>query len=158
MINIKKQKSPWEVVNMDWVTALPPIGDRSYSSCLVIVGRYRKNPILLPFHKDDTAMDQALLLWNRVISHTGLFKNIISDRDFQFTSALFTNLHRFSGTKLSFYTAYHLQIDGLGDRMTQPLEDMIRSFCAYGLEFKDSDCFTHYWCTIISELELEYKT
>ncbi|MBW0541188.1 hypothetical protein O181_080903 [Austropuccinia psidii MF-1] len=35
---------------------------------------------------------------------------------------------------------------------------MIRRFCAYGLEFKDSDGFTHYWCTLIPELELAYKT
>ncbi|MBW0588977.1 hypothetical protein O181_128692 [Austropuccinia psidii MF-1] len=37
MIHIKEQKSPWEVVHMDWVTALPPSGDRSYNACLVIV-------------------------------------------------------------------------------------------------------------------------
>ncbi|MBW0513718.1 hypothetical protein O181_053433 [Austropuccinia psidii MF-1] len=35
---------------------------------------------------------------------------------------------------------------------------MIRIFCAYGLEFKDSDGFTHYWCTLIRALELAYKT
>ncbi|MBW0593473.1 hypothetical protein O181_133188 [Austropuccinia psidii MF-1] len=35
---------------------------------------------------------------------------------------------------------------------------MIRLFCAYGLEFKDSDGFTHDWCTLIPALELEYKT
>ncbi|MBW0508759.1 hypothetical protein O181_048474 [Austropuccinia psidii MF-1] len=35
---------------------------------------------------------------------------------------------------------------------------MIRRFCAYGLEFKDSDGFTHDWCTLIPELELAYKT
>ncbi|MBW0500302.1 hypothetical protein O181_040017 [Austropuccinia psidii MF-1] len=34
---------------------------------------------------------------------------------------------------------------------------MIKRFCAYGLEFKDSDGFTHYWCTLIPALELEYK-
>ncbi|MBW0585418.1 hypothetical protein O181_125133 [Austropuccinia psidii MF-1] len=33
--------------------------------------------------------------------------------------------------------------------MIQTLEDMIRRFCAYGLELKDSDGFTHYWCTLI---------
>ncbi|MBW0565490.1 hypothetical protein O181_105205 [Austropuccinia psidii MF-1] len=103
-------------------------------------------------------MDTALLLWSRVISHTGLFKNIISDRDPKFTSALWTNLHRFFGTKLSFSTAYHPQKDGLAERMIQTLEDMIRRFCAYGLEFKDSDGFTHDWCTLIPELELAYKT
>ncbi|MBW0567410.1 hypothetical protein O181_107125 [Austropuccinia psidii MF-1] len=65
MIHIQKPKSPWEVVQMDWVTALPPSGDRSYNACLVIVYRYRKTPIFLPCHKDDTAMDTALLLWSR---------------------------------------------------------------------------------------------
>ncbi|MBW0493477.1 hypothetical protein O181_033192 [Austropuccinia psidii MF-1] len=35
---------------------------------------------------------------------------------------------------------------------------MIRRFCGYGLEFKDSDGFTHDWCTLIPTLELPYKT
>ncbi|MBW0514518.1 hypothetical protein O181_054233 [Austropuccinia psidii MF-1] len=97
-------------------------------------------------------------LWSRVISHTGLFKNIISERDPKITSAFRTNLHRFFGTKLSFFTAYHPQTDGLAERMIQTLEDMIRRFCAYGLELKDSDGFTHDWCTLIPALELAYKT
>ncbi|MBW0566750.1 hypothetical protein O181_106465 [Austropuccinia psidii MF-1] len=42
--------------------------------------------------------------------------------------------------------------------MIHNLEDMIRRFCAYGLGFKDSDGFTHDWCTSIPALELEYKT
>ncbi|MBW0582851.1 hypothetical protein O181_122566, partial [Austropuccinia psidii MF-1] len=125
---------------------------------IVIVDRYSETPIFLPCDKDDTAMDTALLLWSRVISHTALFKNIISDRDPKFTSALWTNLHRLFGTKLSFSTAYHPQTDGLAERMIQTLEDMIRRFCAYGLEFKDSDGFTHDWCTLIPALELAYKT
>ncbi|MBW0468221.1 hypothetical protein O181_007936 [Austropuccinia psidii MF-1] len=91
-IHIQEPKSPWEVVHMDWVTALPPSGDRSYNTCLVIMDRYSKTPIFLPCHKDETAMDTALLLWSRVISHTGLFQNIISDRDTKFSSSLWTNL------------------------------------------------------------------
>ncbi|MBW0526510.1 hypothetical protein O181_066225 [Austropuccinia psidii MF-1] len=42
--------------------------------------------------------------------------------------------------------------------MIQNLEDMIRRFCAYGLELKDADGFTHYWFTLIPDLELAYKT
>ncbi|MBW0559550.1 hypothetical protein O181_099265 [Austropuccinia psidii MF-1] len=34
---------------------------------------------------------------------------------------------------------------------------MIRIFCAYRLEAKYSDGFTHYWCTLIPALELAYK-
>ncbi|MBW0583753.1 hypothetical protein O181_123468 [Austropuccinia psidii MF-1] len=149
MIQIQEPKSPWEIVHMDWVTALPPGGDRSYNACLVLVDRYRKTPMFLPCHKDDTNMDTAIMIWNKVISHTGLFQNIISDRDPKFTSALWTNLHSLFGTKLSFSTAYHPQTDGLAERMIQTLEDMIRRFCAYGLEFKDSDGFTHDRCTLI---------
>ncbi|MBW0569314.1 hypothetical protein O181_109029 [Austropuccinia psidii MF-1] len=145
MIHIQEPKSPWEVVHMDWVTALPPSGEKGYNSCLFILDIYSKTPIFLPCHKDDTAMDMALLLWSRVISHTGFFKNIISDRDTKFTSALWAKLHRLFGTKLSFSAAYHPQTDGLAERMIQNLEDMIRRFCAYGLEFKDSDGFTHDW-------------
>ncbi|MBW0573750.1 hypothetical protein O181_113465 [Austropuccinia psidii MF-1] len=98
------------------------------------------------------------LLWNRFISHAGLFKKIIIDRDTKSISALWENIHKVFGTKLSFYTEYHPQTDGLAERMIQNLEDMIRRFCAYKLIFKESDCFTHYWCTLIPALELEYKT
>ncbi|MBW0478191.1 hypothetical protein O181_017906 [Austropuccinia psidii MF-1] len=137
MIHIQEPKSPCEVVHMDWVTAIPPSGDKSYNACLVILYRYSKTPIFLPFNKDETAIDTALLLWTRFISHTWLFKNIISERDPKFTSALWTNLHRLFGTKVSFSTAYHPQTDELAERMIKALDYMIRRFCAYGLEFKD---------------------
>ncbi|MBW0504242.1 hypothetical protein O181_043957 [Austropuccinia psidii MF-1] len=119
MFKIQEPKSPWEIVHMDWVTALPPGGDRSYNVCLELAD---------------------------------------SDRDPKCTSALWTNLHKLFGTKLSFSTAYHPQTDGLTERMIQTLEDMIRRFCAYGLELKESDGFTHDWCTLIPALELAYKT
>ncbi|MBW0584879.1 hypothetical protein O181_124594 [Austropuccinia psidii MF-1] len=90
---------------MDWVTGLPPGGDRSYNPCVVIVDRFSKAPIFLPCYKHDTAMDTALLIWNRVASWTGIFTNIISDRDSKFASALWTNLHQLFGTMLSFSTA-----------------------------------------------------
>ncbi|MBW0547875.1 hypothetical protein O181_087590 [Austropuccinia psidii MF-1] len=119
MIHIQEPNYPLEVFHMDWVTALPPSGEKSYNACLVI--------------------------------------NIISDRDPKFTSVLGTNLHRFLGTKLSFSTAYHPQTDGLAERMIQTLEEMIRRFCAYGLQFKDSDGFTHDWGNLIPALELAYE-
>ncbi|MBW0502899.1 hypothetical protein O181_042614 [Austropuccinia psidii MF-1] len=107
MIHIQEPNSPLEVVHIDWVPALSPCGYRSYNSCLVIVERYSKTPNSLPFHKDDTSMDTAPLLWNIVISHPGLSKNIISDKDHKLTSALWKTLYRFFETKLSFSMAYH---------------------------------------------------
>ncbi|MBW0477705.1 hypothetical protein O181_017420 [Austropuccinia psidii MF-1] len=102
---------------MDWVTVLPQSSETSYNACLFIVDRYRKTPIFLPFHKSDTAIHTAILLWT-----------------------------------------HHPQADCLAERMIQTLEDMIRRFCAYGLEFKDSDGFTHDWRMLIPAVELVYKT
>ncbi|MBW0559556.1 hypothetical protein O181_099271 [Austropuccinia psidii MF-1] len=85
MIKIQEPIRPWEIVHMDWVTGLPPGGERSYNSCLIIVDRFRRTSILLPCHKDDKAMDTALLIWNRVVSWTGIFTNLISDGDHKFT-------------------------------------------------------------------------
>ncbi|MBW0566394.1 hypothetical protein O181_106109 [Austropuccinia psidii MF-1] len=110
--------------------------------------------MLLPCHKDDT----SITIWNKIISHTELFQNIISDRDPKFTSALWTNLNNVFGTNLSFSTAYHPQTDVLAKRMIRTLEEMIKLFYAYGLEFKDSYGLTHDWCTLIPALELAYKT
>ncbi|MBW0577614.1 hypothetical protein O181_117329 [Austropuccinia psidii MF-1] len=135
MIHIQEPSTPWEVAHMDWVTSLPPGGDKSYNACLVIVDRYSKTPIFLPCHKDDTSMDTTLFLFG-----TELYLILLL------------------GKKLLFSTAYHPQTDGLAERTIQTLEEMIRGFCAYGLEFKHSDGFTHDWCTLIPALELAYKT
>ncbi|MBW0527055.1 hypothetical protein O181_066770 [Austropuccinia psidii MF-1] len=42
--------------------------------------------------------------------------------------------------------------------MIQTTEDMVRRFCAYGLEFKECDRFTDNWCTLLPALQLAYKT
>ncbi|MBW0510722.1 hypothetical protein O181_050437 [Austropuccinia psidii MF-1] len=139
MIKIQEPSRSWEIIHMDCVTGLPPGGDRSYNAFVVIVDRLSKTLIFLPCHKDDTDMDSALLIWNRVISWTGIFTNIISDGDPKFTSALWTNLHQLVEKKFSFSGAYQPQTDGLAESMIQTLEDMVRRLCAYGLEF----CHNH---------------
>ncbi|MBW0514398.1 hypothetical protein O181_054113 [Austropuccinia psidii MF-1] len=108
IIHIQQPKSPWKFVHMDWVTELPPSGYKSYNACLVIVDRYSKTPIFLPWHKDDTAMDTAVLLCSRVISHTGLFKNIISDREPKSTSAFGSILTHCLG--LSYHSQQHITL------------------------------------------------
>ncbi|MBW0520536.1 hypothetical protein O181_060251 [Austropuccinia psidii MF-1] len=68
MSKIQEPSRPWKTVHMDWVTGLPPGADRSYYSFLVIVERFSKTPMFLPCHKDDIAMNTALLIWNRIVS------------------------------------------------------------------------------------------
>ncbi|MBW0593768.1 hypothetical protein O181_133483, partial [Austropuccinia psidii MF-1] len=75
--HIEEPKHPWETINMDWVTGLVPGGKESYNSCLIIVDRFKKSMRCLPCHKEDTAMDTALLFWNNIISTCGVPKIII---------------------------------------------------------------------------------
>ncbi|MBW0528386.1 hypothetical protein O181_068101 [Austropuccinia psidii MF-1] len=110
MMKIQEPGKPWEIVHMVWVTGLPPGGDRSHNACLLIVDRFSNTSIFLPCHKDDPAMDTALLIWNRVIS---LVTEIPSSP--QHYGQIFTNYLE----KNSFSTAYHPQADGLAERMIQ---------------------------------------
>ncbi|MBW0532002.1 hypothetical protein O181_071717 [Austropuccinia psidii MF-1] len=108
----------------------------------------------LPCHKEDTAMDTAMLFCNNIISTCGVPKIIISDRDPKFTSEFWTNLYDILGTKLKFSTVYHPQTDGLAERMIQTMENIPRRFCAYGMEYKDHEGYTHYWVTLLLAVQL----
>ncbi|MBW0567830.1 hypothetical protein O181_107545 [Austropuccinia psidii MF-1] len=121
---------------MDWVTGLVPGGKENYNACLIIVDRFSKSMRCQPFHKEDTAMNTALIFWNNIISTCGVPKIIISHRDPKFTSEFWTNLYDMLGTKLAFSKAYHAQTDGLYEMIIQTMEDILRRVCAYGMEYK----------------------
>ncbi|MBW0466247.1 hypothetical protein O181_005962 [Austropuccinia psidii MF-1] len=152
--DIEEPKHPRETIKMDWVTGLVPGGKENFNAFLVIFDRYSQCVRCLPCQKKDTAMDTTLLFWDNIISTCGLPKIIISNRDPKFTSEFWTNLYNILGTKLAFYTAYHPQTDGLAERMIQTMEDIIRRFCAYGMEYKDHEGYTHYWVTLLPEIQL----
>ncbi|MBW0485705.1 hypothetical protein O181_025420 [Austropuccinia psidii MF-1] len=143
---------------MDWVTGLSQGGKDNFNAFLIIVDRFSKSVRCLPCHKEDTAMDIALLFWNNIISTYGVPKIIISDRDLKFTLEFWTNLYEMLGTKLKFSTAYHPQMDGLAERMTQTMENILRKVCAYGMEYKDHEGYTHDWATLLPAVQLAYNT
>ncbi|MBW0471572.1 hypothetical protein O181_011287 [Austropuccinia psidii MF-1] len=105
--DIEEPKHPWETINMDWVTGLVPGGKENFNACLTIVDRFSKSMRCLPCHKEDPAMDTSLFFWNNIKYTCGLPKRIISDRDPNFTSELWTNLYDTLGSKLAFSTDYH---------------------------------------------------
>ncbi|MBW0550781.1 hypothetical protein O181_090496, partial [Austropuccinia psidii MF-1] len=82
----------------------------------------------------------------------------ISIRDPKLALEFWTNLYEMLGTKLAFSTAYHPQTDGLAERMIQALEDILRRFCAYGMEYKDHEGYTHDWVALLPEVQLAYNT
>ncbi|MBW0468408.1 hypothetical protein O181_008123 [Austropuccinia psidii MF-1] len=143
---------------MDWVTGLVPGGKENFNSCLIIVDTLSKSMRCLPCHKEDKAIDTALLFWNNSIYTCGVPKNIISERDPKFTSEFCTNLYEMLGTKLAVSTTYHPQTDGLSERMIQKMDDILRRFCAYGMEYKDHEGYTHDLVTLLPEVQLAYNT
>ncbi|MBW0464083.1 hypothetical protein O181_003798 [Austropuccinia psidii MF-1] len=111
---------------MEWLTGLVPGGKENFNGFLIIVDRFSKSVRCLPCHKEDTAINTSLLFWNNIISTCGVPK-------------IWTNLYDMHGTKLAFSAAYHPQTDGLAERMIQTMEDIIRRFCAYVMEYKDHE-------------------
>ncbi|MBW0472533.1 hypothetical protein O181_012248, partial [Austropuccinia psidii MF-1] len=79
------------------------------------------------------------------------------DRDPKFTSEFWTNLYDMLGTKLAFSTSYHPQTDGLAERMIQTWQDIFRRFCAYGMEYKDHEAYTHDLATLLPAVQLAYN-
>ncbi|MBW0589006.1 hypothetical protein O181_128721, partial [Austropuccinia psidii MF-1] len=54
--------------------------------------------------------------------------------------------------------SYHPQTDRLVERMIQKMEDILRRFCAYGMEYKDHEGYTHDWVTLLPAVQLAYNT
>ncbi|MBW0556150.1 hypothetical protein O181_095865 [Austropuccinia psidii MF-1] len=152
--HMEEPKHPLETINMDWLTGVVPRGKENFNAFLVIVDRYRESVRCLPCHKEDTAMDTAVLFGNNIIATCGVPKIIISDRDPKFTSEFLTNLCDILGIKISFHTAYHPQTDGLAERVIQTMEVIIRRLCAYVMEYKDHEGYTHDLVTLLPELQL----
>ncbi|MBW0558214.1 hypothetical protein O181_097929 [Austropuccinia psidii MF-1] len=72
--HMEEPKHPWETINMNWVTGIVPGEKENYNAFLIIVNRFSKSMRFLPCHKEDTAMDTALLFWNNIISTCGVPK------------------------------------------------------------------------------------
>ncbi|MBW0496760.1 hypothetical protein O181_036475 [Austropuccinia psidii MF-1] len=62
------------------------------------------------------------------------------------------------GTKPAFSTDYHPQTDGLGERMIQKMEDIIRRFSVYGMEYNKNQEYTHEWVTLLPAIQHAYNT
>jgi hypothetical protein len=60
---IEEPATRWEVINMDFVSALPVAGRDNYNAVLVIVDRFLKRARFLLCHKESLALDIALIFW-----------------------------------------------------------------------------------------------
>ena len=118
---------PWGSISMDLITALPETGN-GHTAILVFVDRLSKMSHFVATKTELTAVDYAALFRHHVIRLHGYVDDIISDRDPRFTSKLFTEFCRLTGTKQHMSSAYHPQSDGQTERVNRVLEDMLRHY------------------------------
>jgi transposase InsO family protein len=116
----------WQVLSLDFIEGLPKSG--KYNCILVVVDKFSKFAHFLALAHPFTALKVAQLFMDSIYRLHGLPEAIISDRDRIFTSALWQELFRLSGTTLRMSTSYHPQTDGQTERVNQCLETFLRCF------------------------------
>ena len=132
---------------MDFVSGLPRTRAGN-DTIWVIVDRLTKCAHFVPIKKTFSLDKLSQIYIKEIIRLHGTPVSIVSDRDPRFISKFWKSLHATLGTKLSFSSAHHPQIDGQSERTIQTLEDMLR---ACSLEWKGN------WDEHLSLAEFSYN-
>ncbi|WRX28968.1 Integrase [Theobroma cacao] len=115
-----------EHVTIDFVLGLPWT-QRRKDAIWVIVDRLTKSAHVLVIHSTYSIDKLAQLYIDEIVRLHGVPVSIVSDRDPQFTSRLWSKFQEALGTKLKFSTAFHPKTDGQSERTIQTMEDMLRA-------------------------------
>jgi transposase InsO family protein len=102
--------SVWSDIAMDFVEGFPKIGGKSV--ILTIVDRFSKSTHFIPLGHPYSAASVAKAFFDSIVRLHGLPTSIVSDRDPVFTSNMWKDLFRLTGTKLCTSSAFHPQTDG----------------------------------------------
>lgn len=119
-------KQAWQVVTSDFIEGLPK--SSSYDCILVVVDKFSEYSHFIKLAHPFTALKIAKLYMDTVYKLHGMPQVIVSDRDKVFTSQLWQELFRLSGTELRMSSTYHPQSDGQTERVNQSVEAYLRCF------------------------------
>lgn len=111
---------------MDFIEGLPK--SSNYDCILVVVDKFSKYSHFIKLNHPFTAFKVAKLYIDHVYKLHGMPAAIVSDRDKVFTSQLWQELFKLSGTELRMSSAYHPQSDGQTERVNQCVEAFLRCF------------------------------
>jgi hypothetical protein len=96
---------------MDYMSGLP--STKWGNDCVfVVVDRFSKMAILVPYKKNITAEATAKFFFERVWVHFGIPQTIVSYWDSQFLITFWSSLWSLLDTKLTKSMAFHPQTDG----------------------------------------------
>jgi hypothetical protein len=117
---------PFEVITMDFIPELPLCD--GMDDILVIVDKLTKYGIFIPCSTGNKEEDIGRLIFKHIISHFGLPRQIISDRDPKWTGTFWESVCKQMNIKRGLTTAYHPQADGQTEVMNQTLEVALRAY------------------------------
>lgn len=116
----------WKTVTVDFIEGLPT--SSSYNCILVVVDKFSKYAHFVKLKHPFSALQIAKQYMEHVYKLHGMPLAIVSDRDKIFTSLLWKELFKLSGTNLCMSSAYHPQSDGQTERVNQCIEGYLRCF------------------------------
>jgi hypothetical protein len=119
-------KHAWQFVTLDFIEGLPT--SSTYNCILVVVDKFSKYSHFLRLRHPFTALNVAKLYMDEVYRLHGMPQIMVSDRDRIFTSQLWKELFKLSGTELRMSSAYHPQSDGQTEMVNQSVEAYLRCF------------------------------
>jgi hypothetical protein len=100
----------WRDIALDFVEGFPKVGGKSV--ILTVVDRFPKYGHSIALGHSYSAMTVAKAFFDTIVRLHGVLESIVSDRDPVFTSTLWKELFRLTGTKLCTSFAFHPQTDG----------------------------------------------
>ena len=119
---------PFSRVSMDLVGPLSPPSSDGHRYILTLIDFATGFPEALPLKEiDSISVAEALMV---IFSRVGIPKEILSDRDTQFTFHLMGELHKLLGIKPLFTTPYHPSGNGRIERFHSTLKASLRKLCS----------------------------
>ena len=138
---------PFDTISMDFIMELPD--SDGYNGVLVIVDKLTKYVIMTPIDETIDAEQTATLVFQKIVAHFGLPRQVITDRDVRWTSNFWRILCNRLGVRRAFTTAHHPQADGQTEIMNQLLEIALRAYIG-----PDRDD----WRSFLDVLQLSYNS
>jgi hypothetical protein len=113
----------------NFITDLPEC--KGFTAIAIYVDQGYKMVYIAPTFKTVDSVGASNLFMCTVFLHTGVMKQLISDRGPQFASKTVQHIYKMLGIKSLMSTAFHLQTDGQTEQFNWKLKQYLRIFCNY---------------------------
>ena len=122
---------PFHTWAIDEITELP-LTKLGHNACLICTERVIGTVVLIPTKKTNSAVDDALQFFLKVVCRYGMVHEIHSDRLPKYTSVFWVTLFKLAGTKLKFSTSHYKATQGQAERRNQTVETLFRHMITPG--------------------------